>query len=245
MTPGNETWRTEFARTVARRRAEADHFQRQHEERKDRERNADRADDAVTELAAVAVMATEAQLAEFRIELDQYDAAVVEALDENTRELEKVRAELDEMLSRAYVLDDGRRVFKMDDGITVIDEFGEELSPDVIDPDAIEDWRPGGNRFLDRFHAERDLVQRREELLDLQKDLDEARDLADEGDLTADELSELRERLASQTALTVGSKLPGYEAPEHADARSEFSQAAADPSLSRSGPILDAPVFAQ
>ena len=41
------------------------------------------------------------------------------------------------MLAKAYVLDDGRRVFETADGARVYDEFGEFVPPEIIDPDLI------------------------------------------------------------------------------------------------------------
>ena len=57
--------------------------------------------------------------------LDTYDAASTQALNTNGEELAKVTDALQALLVRVYVLDDGRRVFKSADGITVYDDFGE------------------------------------------------------------------------------------------------------------------------
>ena len=52
----------------------------------------------------------------FSIKLDTYETATVEALIANEKAMELVQARLDDLLDRAHVVEDGRRVFKTRDG---------------------------------------------------------------------------------------------------------------------------------
>ena len=47
--------------------------------------------------------------------------------------------------SQAYLLPDGRRVFKTEDGSRVFDEHSIEVTD--FDPETIEDWRPRREAF--------------------------------------------------------------------------------------------------
>lgn len=67
-------------------------------------------------VAAAEVAATEIQIRQFNAKLDVYDQATVDALMENQRLREAVQAKMDAMLDRAFVVEDGRRVFKSADG---------------------------------------------------------------------------------------------------------------------------------
>ena len=87
-------------------------------------------------------LASSEELAAYRVELSMYDTATVEALMDNQEKLDEVRDRIDVMLTEAYVLADGRRVFRTKDGLHVLDEQGQELSKDIIDPDSIADHKP-------------------------------------------------------------------------------------------------------
>lgn len=87
--------------------------------------------------AMTGLLASDRQITAFRVKLDRYDEKTVEALMENRVALEEVQKRLDDMLGKAHVLPDGRRVFKTQDGTRVFDETGLELKADVIDPNAI------------------------------------------------------------------------------------------------------------
>ncbi|MCP4182467.1 MAG: hypothetical protein GY761_04015, partial [Hyphomicrobiales bacterium] len=117
---------------------------------------ADRLDEDVLSFAAEAIIATEIQIAEFEARIDAYEArldsydqkltaydiAITKTLVENTnllaileQQLADVDAELLSMLAQAYVLDDGRRIFKSEDGSFVVDENGEQVTRDEVDFD--------------------------------------------------------------------------------------------------------------
>ncbi|MEL6933399.1 MAG: hypothetical protein AAFO17_09940 [Pseudomonadota bacterium] len=81
-------------------------------------------------------------------------AGTVEALISNQEALDAVKERIDVILMRAHALEDGRRVFKTEDGTQVFDQFGEEVGPEVIAPEDIDDSAP---RWED-FKAEEDLI---------------------------------------------------------------------------------------
>jgi len=180
--------RAEWRREEERRSVERD--QKQRKDREDRERREDIADDIDM---VVSVLATESEIAEFAVTLDTYDAATIEALQENDEALREVREELDRMLELAYVLPDGRRVFKTEDGLRVFDENGVEVTD--FDPEEIEDSRPRYEAFLEATKRDQQLVEERNELFEYQSDLDEARERLDDDDLTHEELEELKAAL--------------------------------------------------
>ena len=68
-------------------------------------------------------VATDMQIQEFEAKLDRYEAATVAALIENQERLDVVTAQMIVLLDQTYVLEDGRRVFKTEDGTQVFDEF--------------------------------------------------------------------------------------------------------------------------
>lgn len=202
----------DFARSAAYRR-DQELFFKETEKRLKEDRVADRIDADAAELATMAVLATETEIAEFRAELDEYRTATTEALLENERELAKVRAEIDDMLERAYVLPDGRRVFKTKDGLRVFDEHGVELGNEIIDPDAIEEWRPHADGYLDRRAVESGLVSEREGLLSIEHQIDAADERAKSGEMTRDELEEFRDELEESMPLAARRKPADYKEP--------------------------------
>lgn len=61
---------------------------------------------------------------------------------DNQEALDAVRKERERLEASAFRLDDGRMVFKTEDGQRVVDQYGTELSRDTIDPKAIPDSSP-------------------------------------------------------------------------------------------------------
>jgi hypothetical protein len=208
--------RHEFARsaTISRalqRRLSEDAQRKKREEEKEREQ--DRADSDLIDLAQTVMWATETRIREFELNLDRHDAATVEALMENERELLEVRERIAERLEQALVLPDGRRVFKSEDGTRVFDEYGVELSPDVITPDEIPD-------HLDRFEpywqdraTESGLVDERDQLIEHQQFMDSARERYEEvreqggGRVGEDFLDDLEAEIDAATPERVRHKL--------------------------------------
>ena len=97
----------------------------------------ERTDNDLFDLAVDVLMASQDQIIQFGKKLDRYDEATVRALMKNQESLEEVNARLDALLDRAYVMQDGRRVFKTDNGTKVFDEFGQEVSSDELDSNLI------------------------------------------------------------------------------------------------------------
>ncbi|MCP2000892.1 hypothetical protein [Nitrobacter winogradskyi] len=127
--------------------------------------------------------------------MDKYDTATVGALIENQEAIDAVRARIDAMLEEAYVLPDGRRVFKTKDGTRVFDEYGKEATK-IVDPDAIDERHPTWEAFKAETDAKVKLEEDRQQLLEYQAKLGEARERLDKGEITKDELEELKSGLA-------------------------------------------------
>lgn len=183
-------------------------FQREQSDRRkrnDRE-NEDRNDTA--DLVDVAMLiVTEAEVGKLRMQIDRYDVATIEALYKNGTALELILKQQEELLTRAYVLPDGRRVFKSKDG-TVFDEHGEELDIETVDPYAIGDHRPSWESYKFLKEQRETLEHERQELLAYQEKLDEAREHLDAGDMTRDEFDRLRDDLTEQMPDAVRARLP-------------------------------------
>lgn len=191
MTGGmiRHSWKGDFERATWNK------LQAHHREikrrRDERERVEDRVDGEIGALAVSTVVATEAEIAAFRVKLDRYETATVEALIENDRQLTLVRERITDLLGRAHVLEDDRRVFKTEDGERVFDEHGDELSPEIVDPAAIADHRPTWETYSDALDRRDALEAERTELIEFQERLDEARERLDDEGLTTDDLDEL------------------------------------------------------
>ncbi len=147
--------------------------------------------DELIGLAANVVLATQQQIELFEAKLDTYDEATVMALMENQEKLDVVNAEISALLERAYVLDDGRRVFKTEDGTQVFDEFGEAVGRDALDPDFIRPDQPTWESFAERKALQERLEIERRELLEFQEKIDSARERLAEGDATEADLEQL------------------------------------------------------
>lgn len=206
------SWKDEFAFAAAAKREELVHkeklarFDENRHQRKERDAAEDRYDEETWALIEIFLASTES-IAEFRLQLDDYDAKTVEALMENREALEAIRSHINELLDEAYVLPDGRRVFKTKDGSHVYDERGVELSIEEIDPAEIADSHP----FWETYHAARQteeaLEKQQEKLIDYQNKLDDAREHLDRGGITQDELSRMKTDLTNEMPETVREKL--------------------------------------
>lgn len=168
-------------RQFIRNRAEQDH----------RDKQEDRLDDDLMALATEVTMATEARIRQFEVKFDTYDSATVEALMANQVLLDAVSERIQSMLDRAYVMGDGRRVFKTEDGTQVFDEFGKKVGADTIDPNTIGAEHPTWEEVEPEIAERARLIQERRHLLDYQDQLDAARDKIAEGDITVEQLDAL------------------------------------------------------
>jgi hypothetical protein len=141
--------------------------------------------------AAVIMLASPVRIEAFEARLDLYDEATVKALMENERRLDIVDENIGELLGRAYVLPDGRRVFQTQDGLRVFDEHGAELSPEEIDPGMIEDHRPYWETFKGKLDEKDGLIRERQDLLEFQERLDGFRERLDDEGLTEKDLDDM------------------------------------------------------
>lgn len=199
-------------------RSDADFLHRlrqQHTQREERARRERRDEDkaqAADDFSDLALtMLTPNEIATFRAELDTYDTATVVALQENERALELVQKRLDDLLVRAYVLPDGRRVFKTQDGSQVFDEFGVPVDPSVIAPDQIADQHPRWEQYQPVRAEQERLVQERQTILQYQQRLDEARERLNGGEMTREEYERLRVELRTEMPDAVRRQVPGME----------------------------------
>ena len=169
-----------FEATDKRQRIEADRrrrreVQRNREDKERREDIEDRADDAVAAFSTAVSVSPPAppdRIEEFETTLTAFDIAVVEVLIENDQRLAALNDFIDVMLAEAFVLEDGRRVFRSEDGTKVIDEFGQEVSPDEVHPDEIDPDAPSWEMFSGRVQERDALLAEREDLLEFQAELD-------------------------------------------------------------------------
>lgn len=160
---------------------------------------------------AIAAVTTVAEINAFRVDLDHYDAATVVALQQNEEQLAFIRARIDKLLTSAYVLPDGRRVFKTEDGSQVFDEFGTELDRGAIDPMMIDSARPTWEIYKPELDTKNRLIEERRELIEYQSKLDTARERLDAGNLTREEFDELRDELNADMPSAVRDQLPELE----------------------------------
>lgn len=225
------SWKEEFAAAAAKREdmryaEKMVRFYEQQRERREEEKFEDERRDAEFITTAEIILATSEEIAAFRVELDEYDVKTVEALMENREALESVRERIDAMLEEAYVLPDGRKVFKTRDGTQVFDEHGQALSPDVIDPATIDDRKTRWEPFKAATDEHVRLTKEREQLLTYQAKLDEARERLDKGDITHKELESLKADLAEDMPDAVRAKL-GLQKPRAAGAPTQETKSVA------------------
>jgi len=180
--------------------------------RRDQVRKADMADrqaDEMISLAAETIMATEIQIEEFKVKLDTYDEATVIALMENQEQLDAINAQIFAMLERAYVMEDGRRVFKTEDGEQVFDEFGKEVTRDELDFDRITPDMPTWEAFSEASEIRKILETEKTQILEFQGKVDAARERIADGSISKDELDDLDAELAEAVPSPVKANLSG------------------------------------
>lgn len=188
-------------------------FIKSRQDRQKREELADKLDDDTTALAVEVVIATKQQIRDFEIKLEQYETATVTALMENQKQLDVVNTQIKEMLNQAYVMEDGRRVFKTEDGTQVFDEKGKSVSRNELNYNVIglehTTWESykGANDLRDQLEAQK------EKILDFQETLDETRERVSEGDIFVEELEEMDAELLDLMPDTVKTHVSGVDTP--------------------------------
>jgi hypothetical protein len=203
---------------------------------KDRKGRDDALDNDLENYLVSSILASSQSIAAFEVKLDRYDTAVVEALLENEEALLAINSKINAMLDQAYILPDGRRVFKTENGLQVFDEFGVELDGEVFPPESVPDHLPRWERFVELRGQVDELNQERQELLNYQNRLDEARDTLDDDALTEQDCLDLGDELDAAMPDAVREKL-GLEVKAPEPARHIFNENAA-PAMPVRQPIL-------
>lgn len=213
------TYRDEFTRKsqISREQKARLEFEFYNRERKEdaADKAEQRKEDEAFEYIQI-VLATQEDIADFGVKLDTYDTATVEALMQNERELTAVREERENMLLEAHTLPDGRRVFKTRDGKHVFDENGQEVKPEEVRPEQIDDRKPRWEAFDAITERQTRLVQERGDLLEYQGKLDKARERLDDPKLSKGQLDaldkELGQSMPDRVRTNLGEKAPASEA---------------------------------
>lgn len=181
-----------------------------------REEVLDNAEEAMITAATVITAAANAQIAEFERTLDIYDEATVKALMLNQEQLDTINIELMALLDRAHVIEDGRRVFKTQDGTQVFDEHGVEIGRDEVDFDAISPNNPSWEKYQPIFTQKSELEAERKKIHEFQDKVDDARKRIDEGGISEQELDDLDAELADVMPPSVKVQISGFDTVENA-----------------------------
>jgi hypothetical protein len=184
------TLRSEFRLTTeeAHRRLTREH-QLRTKEKQERQKELEAEAEEFLDLALALVSSNEIE--ELLEDVSRYEVATVAALQKNTNDLELVQERLDALLEQAFLLPDGRRVFKTEDGMRVFDQHGTELDRSVIDPDIIPDDLPRWETYKAGLDEKAHLLEERRSLHEYQAKLDQARERLDAGEITREEFEKL------------------------------------------------------
>lgn len=217
-------------------------FIRAREDREQKQQAADKLDDNLAALASEVIAATEREIFEFQTRLDKYDEATVVALMENQELLDAVNTRLEAMLANAYVMEDGRRVFKTLDGSKVFDEFGAPVSRDELDYDLITPDMPAWETYQPDLLERERLLADRDRIYEFQEKVDGARAAAGEEGFSKAELDDLDAELLEAMPQSVRAHVPGMEpASATPNLKTEFT-APADPAP-QTGNVSRTPVI--
>jgi len=198
-----DSFRIEFAQRADKKLQEFYRAEKQHQKTELLKQDA-AADDDLVNIAQSSAQAAIERISDLESRIDQYKQLTIEEIQILQEKLDVLLANREAMLERAYVLEDGRRVFKTLDGSAVFDEFGKSVSSDIIDPALIGDERHRWEIFSDNegyISSTGVLLQEKLEFLDnleeLGEELDELKEALDQNNLTEDQLSDLEKRLES------------------------------------------------
>jgi len=210
--------------------------------REQRERKEDieaKAEDEFFDYAVSEILATQTEIANFQAKLDTYDEATTLALMENTEALAVIQGQLDTMLDRAFVMEDGRKVFKSEDGTWAVDQDGNKLNPEVDSIEAIPQTQDTAETYLEALQEKQRLELERQELHDYQDKLDNARERSNSDDFTKEELDELEKELEADMPQAVKQRLPDYDPSQEIDLKADFSATAKPAIPSTTGMAVD------
>ena len=216
-------------------------FIKARQDREHREMLEDRMEENLAAFATSVIVATELEIQQFEDKLDVYDEAVIKALEKNRismdelmLQLSDVDARIQSMLDRAYVMEDGRRVFLTKDRAQAFDEHGTEVTRDELDfdlvPHTTPTWEDVSTAISERNEIRQDydrLTQERADILEFQDKVDAARDRITEGSISKSELDDLDAELADAVPPSVKAQTTGIENANNLPAvKSEFSATA-------------------
>jgi len=145
---------------------------------------------------------------------------------ENTEALALIQDQLDAMLDRAFIMEDGRKVFKSEDGTWAVDQDGNKLDPEVDSIEAIPQTQDTAETYLEALEEKQRLEQERQELHDFQDKLDNTREPSNSDDFSKEELDELEKELEADMPQAVKQRLPDYDPSKELDMKSDFSATA-------------------
>ena len=179
-----------------------------------REDIAEKAEDAASAVASAAsTIATPTQIRTFQSDLTTFDMSLIEALLEIDEKLDALKVEHQALLERAHVLNDGRRVFKSDDGTFVIDEAGQVVSPEDVDPDEIPDHLARSSTYLDITEEIEALKVEKQAIHEALDRNEAAKEWAEEPGRTVEELEAKRQELLDDLPASARAKLNTETAP--------------------------------
>ena len=115
------------------------------------------------------------------------------------------------MLSQAYVLEDGRCVFKTEGGTQVFNEFETVVQADEVDPLQIDDSLPTWVAFSAKNELEQTLEVERAQNFKFQGKVDAAREQIAEGDITEADLEAIGADLFDTMLPAVRDHVAGIE----------------------------------
>ena len=196
------------------------------EQQEQKEIRAEKADDELYDLATAVILATVAEVQEFQARLDTYDEATVKALMQNQEAIEAVEARMAEKIEHAYVMDDGRKVFKSEDGTWAIDSTGNRLDDSSDNIASIPQTKFTAEEFEADTLELNKLNIERQQTLEYQEKLDNARERSNSDDFTKEELDELDMELEADMPTAVKRQMPDYEPSQETDLKSDFSASA-------------------
>lgn len=192
------------------------------EQQEQKDIRAEKTDDELFDLATAVILATVVEVQEFQAKLDTYDEATVKALMQNQEAIEAVEARMADKLEHAYVMDDGRKVFKSEDGTWAIDSTGNRLDDSSNDIDSIPQTKFTAEEFeADTLELNKLNIERRQ-ILEYQEKLYHARERSNSDDFTKEELDELDNELEAEMPDAVKRQMPDYEPTQETSLKSSF-----------------------